>query len=472
MISSLRNFAKTKIAGIFVFIIIIPFVFWGMGSIFNDGNTNNIVKINNQNISTQDFMNYLNESGIAQQTIRENLDDNIIEELLSGLISTTLINLEIKDFNILFTDLTLLKKIKKNKNFLDKNNIFQRTKYEKFLLTNNISAPIFEQRLKNRELQKHLFDFIGAGTVSPEFLIKKIYKEESKVLELEYFDLHSFYKSKTKFTDFEIKKFLEENKNQLEREYIDFEYAIINPKNLIGLDEFNKEFFDELDKIENKISNGDTFESIIKKIGITSINVKKYTPTSNEKFNEDKVYSNRSFKIDLIENENDFILFDIKDSYNLAPDISDVSTKNEIVELLYQKNKFDINKEILDKIQNKEFNNNEFFEMGNESIKEVTITSIEDNNKFTSNSVKILYALPIKSFTIVNDKYNKIYLVKIINSQIKSFEKDSTDYLKFINKQNTNNKASILKSYDIFLNNKYKVELNHKTIDRVKNYFR
>ena len=30
-------------------------------------------------------MNYLNESGISQQAIRENLDNNIIEELLSGL---------------------------------------------------------------------------------------------------------------------------------------------------------------------------------------------------------------------------------------------------------------------------------------------------------------------------------------------------------------------------------------------------
>ena len=77
MISSLRNFAKTKIAAVFIFIIIIPFVFWGMGSMFNSGNTNNIAKINNSNISTQDFMDYLNESGISQQAIRDNLENNV-----------------------------------------------------------------------------------------------------------------------------------------------------------------------------------------------------------------------------------------------------------------------------------------------------------------------------------------------------------------------------------------------------------
>ena len=46
MIGSFRNFAKSKFAGIFFVIIIIPFVFWGMGSVFSSGNTNSIAKIN------------------------------------------------------------------------------------------------------------------------------------------------------------------------------------------------------------------------------------------------------------------------------------------------------------------------------------------------------------------------------------------------------------------------------------------
>ena len=45
MLNKLRNFAKTKIAGVVVGIIIIPFVFWGMGGVFSGGNTNNIAKL-------------------------------------------------------------------------------------------------------------------------------------------------------------------------------------------------------------------------------------------------------------------------------------------------------------------------------------------------------------------------------------------------------------------------------------------
>ena len=38
-------------------------------------------------------------------------------------------------------------------------------------------------------------------------------------------------------------------------------------------------------------------------------------------------------------------------------------------------------------------------------------------------------------------------------------------------KQNSNMKNTMLKSYDIYLNDKYEVELNQKTIERVKNFF-
>ena len=62
MLSKLRNFSKSKPAILLIVIIIIPFVFWGMGSVFSGGNTNNVAKINNKNISTQDFIKHINQS--------------------------------------------------------------------------------------------------------------------------------------------------------------------------------------------------------------------------------------------------------------------------------------------------------------------------------------------------------------------------------------------------------------------------
>ena len=473
MMEALKNFGGKKLGGlILIVIIVIAFGFGGFGGGFSTNNQNNIAKINKTNVTTQDFMDYLNQSNISEQAIRENLDKNIIEELLSGLISTTLIDLEVEDFDLSITDLTVLKKIKENKNFQDENGAFQRIKYEKFLLSNNMSAPMFEIQLKNRELQKHLFDIIGAGTITPDFLIKKKFEEQNKTLDIEYFAMSSQYKEKNSYTNEELEQFVKENADQLKRDFIDFKYAILNPKNLIGLEEFNQEFFDEIDKIENKISQGDTFDSILENINVDIKEVNKFVASSAMESNEDIIYSKKSTKLDIIENGDNFLIYSITDKYELAADLNDEATRDDMIELVYQKGKFDLNRSVLEEIQKKEFDNNKFNEMGANNLKTISLNSINDHNTFEENSVKILYSLPINSFTLVSDKDNEIYLVKVINSKDKPYSENDDNYLKFVQNQNTENRKSILASYDQLLNNKYNVQLNQKTIDRVKNYFK
>ncbi len=471
MIGSFRNFAKTKFAGLLVFIMIIPFVFWGMGSMFSSGNTNTIAKINNTNISTQEFIDYINSSNIPQESIRENLDNNIIEELLSGLISRTLIELEVIDYKVIVSEKTLLKKITNNKNFVDEDGNFQRMKYEKFLLENNQSAPAFELRLKGRELQKNLFDYMGAGTISPQFLIDRLYEEENKKLEVDFIDLKNFYKKKDEFTNEDLKEFINENKDQLKIEYADFNYAIINPKNLIGIDEYNQSFFDKIDQIEVDISNEVQFKTIVSNLNITPVNITNFKFSSDKNKIEQKIFELKNNNFDIIEIDNDYILYKINKTELRIPDLSDEQTKNEIIELISQKNKFDYNRNLLEKIRNKKFSNNDFLQMGQNKIENIKLNSNRDNKKFEINAVKTLYSLPMNSFTLINDEQNNIYLAKVIRAQIESINNNNDQLQEYKNKQNSNIKNDMLKTYDLYLNKKYDVVLNQKTIERVKNFF-
>ena len=61
-------------------------------------------------------MDYLNQSGLSQQVIKENIDKNVIEELLSSLVSMTLLDLEIKDLNLVVSE-EMLKNLKEIKIF-------------------------------------------------------------------------------------------------------------------------------------------------------------------------------------------------------------------------------------------------------------------------------------------------------------------------------------------------------------------
>ena len=471
MISSFRNFAKTKFAGLLVFIMIIPFVFWGMGSMFSSGNTNNLAKINKTNISTSDFFLYLDEINIPETSIRENLDKDIIEELLSTLISTKLLDLEIEDFNILITEEVLLKKIKKNKNFFDEEGKFQRTRYEKFLLENNISAPIFEQRLRSREMQKNLFDYIGAGLKPPKFLIKKLYEDENKKLNLEFIDLKDFYPKKEDITDQNLSDFIKENDKKLKIEYVDFNYVVMDPIKLVGVDEFNQAFFDKIDQIEIDISNEVDFETITSNLDLKPIRISNFKFSVDKKIVEKKIFELRENKFDIFDNENSYVLYKIKNIEKKAPDINDEQIKDELIELISQKNKFDYNNKLLNKINNKEFDGNDFYKMGNNKLNKTKLNSIKDNKKFDINAVELLYSMPVNSLTLVNDDKNNIFLVKIKNFELENKDPNSDDFKNFANKQNANSKNTLLKSYDLFLNDKYKVDLNQKAIERVKNSF-
>ena len=463
---------KKKIGGlILIIVIVIAFGFGGFGGGFISNNQNNIAKINNTNVTTEDFINYANQSGISQEAIKDNLNNNIIEEILSGLISTILLDLEVKDFNITLSENSLLKKIKLNNNFVDENGIFQRIKYEKFLLEKNISAPIFEHRIKQRELQKKLFDYIGAGAISPKFLINKLYENENKKLELNFINLEKFYKKKDEFSDQDLIEFIDKNSKQLKVEYIDFKYAVINPKKLIGVNEFNQTFFDKIDQIESNILNGISFDKITAELDLNTKIVKNYMYLDNSNEIEKKIYKVKNNDFDIIEDKDDFIIYKIENLQEKKPDINNNKTKNEILKLVIQENKFSYNKKLLEKIRNKNFDDKEFTKLGKDQIQYLTLNSVEDNKKFDLKSVQMLYSLSVNTFTLINDKDNKIYLVKVNNYKDVNLKKDTDEFKSYIDKENSNNRNNMLKSYDIFLNSKYKVEINQQAINNVKNLF-
>jgi peptidyl-prolyl cis-trans isomerase D len=463
---------RNKVGGlILIIVIIIAFGFGGFGGGFLSNNQNNIAKINKTNVTTQDLINYINKSGINEKAIRDNLNNNIIEELLSSLVSTILLDLEVKDFNIFFSENSLSKKIKKNENFIDDKGKFQRIKYEKFLLENNITAPQFEKRLKDRELQKKLFDFIGAGTVSPEFLVNKLFKNENSKLKIDFIDLETFYKKKDKINNNELLKFLSENKDNLKIEYVDFKYSIINPQILIGINEFNQEFFDKIDEIENMILNGVNYDTIISEFNLNSKIVNDYKYNEESNFVRKKIYEVRNNKFDIFEDEENFILYKIENIQNKEPDLNDPLTKKEITELVIQKNKFDYNKKLLEKIKNKQFNKEDFLKLGKNEIQSHTFNSIKDNKKFEINSVQILYSLPMGSFTLISDEENNIYLASVKELNHIKLEKNTENYKIFIDKENTRIRNSILQSYDYFLNDKYNVNINQIAINNIKNLF-
>ena len=183
-----------------------------------------------------------------------------------------------------------------------------------------------------------------------------------------------------------------------------------------------------------------------------------------------KIFEARNIEFDIIELKDDYILYKIIKSENRSPNLEDLSLRGEILGLMYEKNKYEYNKDLIKKNDEKNFNNESFEEMGNNNIKTILLNSIKDNNKFDINAVELLYSLPLNSFTLINDEMSNIYLAKIKSFQNETMVNNDKSN-EYAVKQNLNLKNNMLKSYDLYLNSRYNVKLNQKTIERVKNFF-
>ena len=475
MLNSIRNFSKTVPAKIFLFIVAIPFVFWGMGDVFTSGNTNSLAKINNENISTEDFIDHINKLNINQNLIKDKIDENILEEVLGRLISNKLIELEIKEANLVISDKMLAEKIKTNINFMDDNQKFSRTKYEKFLISNNLNANEFEKNFKENEFQEELFNYLGGGIKSPSFLIDKIYIEDTKKINVEFINLEEIYLKKEQLTTEDIQNYINENQEKLKRDYIDFTYSKVTPQNLIGLNEYNNEFFDKIDEIESKLLNNTNFNDIVNFYNLKSISRNKITLNSENTELDAKIYNARNDENFGIIDEGDyFVIYKIKNIATKVPSLNDVGFENEIRNFLFNKNKFEYNKKILKLINEGKFQESDFKKIAtkNTKIEKLLLDSSKDIKKFSSESIELVYSLPEKSFALVADSEKNIYLLRIIDQKISNISKDSELKNIYLLESNNEIKKKIFQSYDSHLNSKYDIKINEKTLERVKNYFR
>ena len=473
MLNIIRNFSKTLFAKILIVIIIIPFIFWGMGGVFNSGNSNNIAKINNYSISTQEFINYINQSKMNSEVIKDNIENNILNEIVSMLVSEKLLEMEVKDLNIFISDEVLAKKIKNNKNFHDDKNKFSRTEYEKFLLLQNFTATSFEKELKKNELKKKLFTYVAGGIKSPFFFTNKTYIEENKKIKLEFINLENEYEKKSSFVNADLNLFIKDNEEKLKEEYINFSYLKITPNNLSGSNEFDESFFKKIDEIENDISNGLKIDELSKKLKIKPTIKEKFIANENEDKIVNKIYQKRNEnKIQLIDENEFYILFQIDKIDKILPTLDNLNFNNKIRNTLYEQKKYEYNRNIIEKISNKKFNDIDFRKISNDKIEKIELKKINDDNKFSGESIKILYSLPVNSFTLVTDKENNIFLVKINRINTNNLFKNSDLTSEYFQKSNQNIKDELFDTFDSYIEKKYKIVVNQKSLERVKNSFK
>jgi len=168
------------------------------------------------------------------------------------------------------------------------------------------------------------------------------------------------------------------------------------------------------------------------------------------------------------------LLFKIENIKKILPSPDDNNFKNLVKNTLFEKNKYDYNKNLLIKIQKNNFNDSDFLNLVNDKnlVKKDKVQSIKEDNKFSIHSIKLLYSLPKNSFLLMDDNENNIYITKIENIIANNLKENSNDLNSYSKQSTIKLRDNLYSSYDILMNEKYKIEINKNTLERVKNYFR
>ena len=84
MLASIRKFSKSFVAKIFVAIIALPFIMWGMGDVFRSGKQNVIVEINDEKINSKEFITYIQKINLSKEEIDRVGKSKLIDDILTN----------------------------------------------------------------------------------------------------------------------------------------------------------------------------------------------------------------------------------------------------------------------------------------------------------------------------------------------------------------------------------------------------
>ena len=139
------------------------------------------------------------------------------------------------------------------------------------------------------------------------------------------------------------------------------------------------------------------------------------------------------------------------------------------------KAKIDNNTSLTKDISLGAFDNDNFKKFADDNglvVKDYKISSLKQNDVFTDGLVKRIFLTNDGEVNLItNSTLTKSFLISTKKTEYKNLDKDSNEFEKYEAKARLNLINKIYQSYDESVNQKYKVELNQRTIDRVKNSF-
>lgn len=241
MLNYIRSNAQSFGVKLAFGIIILVFVFWGVGSLTDRATVNVVAVVNGDPILFQQFEQAYrnaeesilrNNPGVSREQLKE---QHLGRRVLQDLILQTLTAQEAERAGISVTPLELRDAVARNKAFQDARGRFDPEAYKRVLAAQRISLAQFEQDISNSLLREKIFALVTAPAwVDPaEARNRYDFLREKRVVDYLFIPARDFA-SASKPTQQEVAAYYESHKQEFAiPPKVDVEYVAVKPEALV-----------------------------------------------------------------------------------------------------------------------------------------------------------------------------------------------------------------------------------------------
>lgn len=244
MLQGMRGLANSFIFKILFAILILSFVIWGVGDIFNATTKGTpVAEIGKTKVSQQElaasFENKLRALQAQYPSVTRDLaiKMQLPHTQMQEIVQQSLINEEASHMGLVISDEQLIESIKNISVFQDNAGNFDPIYYRSYLQNTGLTERMFLDRLRQDMAKMQLLQFMDRTPALPEKIIEDIYsyRHEKRTAQEIFIPSEEQISAVTMPTEEEVSKFYQDHLAQYKApEYRNFVVATISPSNLLG----------------------------------------------------------------------------------------------------------------------------------------------------------------------------------------------------------------------------------------------
>ena len=172
---------KKTIVQIILFLVMLPFLFWGIQSYRNESQMSAVATIEGEEIPRWEFDQAMrNQHERLRNMLKDNFNSAMLDNpemrlaVLEGLIQQKIMQREAEDIGLTVLDSRLASEIQSISAFHDENGKFSYQRYEELLRRQQMTPVIFEDRVGAEILQQQLLEPISNSAMVADTMVQTV----------------------------------------------------------------------------------------------------------------------------------------------------------------------------------------------------------------------------------------------------------------------------------------------------------